>query len=293
MSTQTAQAIKGRYSPGTIDGGRAFVEWELKEGRFSMSGEVWDRQGGDITMGGQCIDEIAKAFPNDKKLQRMAAIWQRWHLNDMKAGSLRQESWLREHTKEAEAHRGDHYEWASAALTAAGLNPDSEYRYTGEGAANVSQPGGYKYGSAWVKDPLPASVVLEIQLWGQGGAAEPKPFADFINDRRITLILHEGGTKDNARQFRAVLKMGDHRLIIPQYHQGLGINGDPTAGDILRAVVLDAALVDGSSFEDFCANLGYDTDSRKAEKVYAACKREAADLMEFLGAEDYAFVTGS
>lgn len=62
------------------------VEWELKDGRFTMSAEIWQQNTRDILRGGQCVDEIAKLFPNDAKLQRMCKIWERWHLNDMRAG---------------------------------------------------------------------------------------------------------------------------------------------------------------------------------------------------------------
>lgn len=62
------------------------VEWELKDGRFSMSAQIWQQNKRDILVGGQCVDEVAKLFPNDAKLQRMCKIWERWHLNDMRAG---------------------------------------------------------------------------------------------------------------------------------------------------------------------------------------------------------------
>lgn len=62
------------------------VEWELKDGKFSMTAEIWQQNKRDILMGGQCVDEVAKLFPNDAKLQRMCKIWERWHLNDMRPG---------------------------------------------------------------------------------------------------------------------------------------------------------------------------------------------------------------
>lgn len=35
----------------------------------------------------------------------------------------------------------------------------------------------------------------------------------------------------------------------------------------------DDAVCGSYSFEDFCSDLGYDTDSRKAEKTWKTCKR--------------------
>lgn len=43
----------------------------------------------------------------------------------------------------------------------------------------------------------------------------------------------------------------------------------PTAYDILASVSMQAS--DQESFEDFCANFGLDTDSRKAESTYKEC----------------------
>lgn len=44
----------------------------------------------------------------------------------------------------------------------------------------------------------------------------------------------------------------------------------PTEYDVLTCITKS----DPGSFEDFCGEFGYDTDSRKAEKTYKAVKRE-------------------
>ena len=64
----------------------AFITWDFDGKNFSMCAEVWNARKTDILMGGQCVAEVAAMFPDDKKAQRMAAIWKRWHLNDMKEG---------------------------------------------------------------------------------------------------------------------------------------------------------------------------------------------------------------
>lgn len=47
---------------------------------------------------------------------------------------------------------------------------------------------------------------------------------------------------------------------------------DPSLGDVLGALVMDAFSVNsGESFDDWCESIGYDTDSRKAERMYRAC----------------------
>lgn len=144
-----------KYSLGKVDyldhGRRdceAAITWELKDGRFSMCAEIWNARHTDIYQGGQCVDTVAAYAPHDKKAKRMVEVWKRWHLNDMRAGSPAQEQYLREHPI-SYVYPTSHYDKASEVLEAAGLNPDN----------------GYKYGSAWLREDLPADVLAEIRSW--------------------------------------------------------------------------------------------------------------------------------
>lgn len=65
------------------------------------------------------------------------------------------------------------------------------------------------------------------------------------------------------------------------------IPNKPTLTDVLYSLVSDAQTVSYSAgFEDWCADLGYDDDSRSAEKTYRACQdiffqlRQLGDLDE-------------
>ena len=51
----------------------------------------------------------------------------------------------------------------------------------------------------------------------------------------------------------------------------------PTAASVLHSLLLDATSAD-ENFYDWCANFGYDTDSRKALNIYEACCIARADL---------------
>ena len=55
----------------------------------------------------------------------------------------------------------------------------------------------------------------------------------------------------------------------------------PTMYDIVCCVCKD----DPESFEDWCANFGYDTDSRKALDTYLACQKQAEDFRRLCGAD--------
>lgn len=53
------------------------------------------------------------------------------------------------------------------------------------------------------------------------------------------------------------------------------IPNKPTLADVMCGLVGDAQCVaDGQTFEDFADELGYDTDSREAERVYNGCRDE-------------------
>ncbi len=57
----------------------------------------------------------------------------------------------------------------------------------------------------------------------------------------------------------------------------------PGAKDVIASLVMDSSVLDESSFEDWASNLGYDTDSRKAESIYRACLDLALKLRNGLG----------
>ena len=61
----------------------------------------------------------------------------------------------------------------------------------------------------------------------------------------------------------------------------------PTAGSVLCSLLLDASGAD-ENFHDWCANYGYDTDSRKALDIYEACCIIRADVNKFFTATERA-----
>lgn len=60
----------------------------------------------------------------------------------------------------------------------------------------------------------------------------------------------------------------------------------PELADVLDSLIVDASCYDNArSFEDFCGDLGYDTDSRKALAMYEACRTTADWLTSLVGGE--------
>ena len=61
----------------------------------------------------------------------------------------------------------------------------------------------------------------------------------------------------------------------------------PTAASVLYSLLLDASGAD-ENFYDWCADYGYDTDSRKALATYEACCIIRADVNKFFTATERA-----
>ena len=59
----------------------------------------------------------------------------------------------------------------------------------------------------------------------------------------------------------------------------------PSPADVLHSLMLDATAIE-QGFEDWCADLGYDTDSRKAFETYLACQ-ESGKLAQYLLRGEY------
>lgn len=132
--------VEIRNKPGATD-------WDTIEKvnnvpELSMSGSIWDGRHYDNVSGGQNLDEILYFFPGNKKLKRLVDIWEEYHLNDMRAGTKRQT----EAIKQA-GSRHLNYDEAVQLLMSKGLYIDN----------------GYKYGSAWLYQPIPKEIIAEVK----------------------------------------------------------------------------------------------------------------------------------
>lgn len=57
----------------------------------------------------------------------------------------------------------------------------------------------------------------------------------------------------------------------------------PDSADVLASLLMDSGVLDSSNFEEWASDLGYDTDSRKAESIYRACLEIALKMRNGLG----------
>jgi hypothetical protein len=57
----------------------------------------------------------------------------------------------------------------------------------------------------------------------------------------------------------------------------------PSVSDVMYSLLMDAEAIDHPSFEDWAQDFGYETDSRKAEKIYLACLDHGLKLRAMFG----------
>ena len=120
------------------------VKVELKEGDiFSACAFVWNIYQTDIICGGQCLDEIKKYIHN-KTFNIIYRLWKLYHLNDLHAGTKKQEKALKQKFGGVNANKYDE---------------QCEYLKS----INLYNDNGYKFGTGWLKEEIPASDVFEIK----------------------------------------------------------------------------------------------------------------------------------
>lgn len=74
---------------------------------------------------------------------------------------------------------------------------------------------------------------------------------------------------------------GTTRQVTLPYRMGMGLDPyEMRAADVVSSVALDAQLGE-LDFDEFCSELGYDTDSRKAHASWRECQRSAQRFERF------------
>jgi hypothetical protein len=85
-----------------------------------------------------------------------------------------------------------------------------------------------------------------------------------------------------SNAWRVVLKMGRRQLTTPFYTGPMA--GEPNASDVLGCLISDTTGYEGvRNFDHWCAEYGYEPDSRRAEHTYKAIEQQAVKLRRFLG----------
>lgn len=83
-----------------------------------------------------------------------------------------------------------------------------------------------------------------------------------------------------SRHYRVNMKRGD-KIFTFHYSMGPAHTSGPDDADMFASLLLDSSGIECScDFEDWCSDMGYDADSRRAERIYNACKEVAAQLSD-------------
>lgn len=106
-------------------------------------------------------------------------------------------------------------------------------------------------------------------------------------DRTASPTKEEQQWQDSAFHYKVTLKHGPKRFTT-FYSAGSGAPEPPEADEVLDSLASEASSYEDSrDFEDWAANNEYDTDSRRAERMYHAVKGIAEKLKNFLGEDLY------
>lgn len=98
--------------------------------------------------------------------------------------------------------------------------------------------------------------------------------------------MADGDWAKRAHHWKCVLHFKRRQLTT---YFSSGGDAEPVVDDTLECLVLDASTVENTrDFEEWASDLGYDADSRSAERTFRACEDGAAKLKSFLGDDLYA-----
>lgn len=167
--------------------GPLFITIEYTDGRLSLCGVEAPLKNGDARGEcGQCehlLNELVTwAHTYDKPMtEKLFKIWERWHLNDMKAGCFHQRNaeWdkkpidpskpLNAYGKHFEGQRTD--SWNMLTWVTRAEHP--------QGLLSFPCPVcGYKYGSKWLKESVPDGVIEWLFTLPPGDRVIPTAWTD-------------------------------------------------------------------------------------------------------------------
>lgn len=160
--------MRNRDIPLPNNSGKVRVEITTKNGKdcLSLTGGIYepgmphiDRH---LISCGQVKDRLRGEYPNNEAVTRLAALWDRWHLNDMRAGCEHQRAlgWDKEPidpsrptTAYGRFGRNSVNSWNLKAWLPANLGG-----YLGRPCPEC----GYRCGTAWLHEDLPPEVAEEL-----------------------------------------------------------------------------------------------------------------------------------
>lgn len=153
----------------------------------------------------------------------------------------------------------------------------------------------YTYGHAWLYEPLPPEVIPELRKLLQDPVQVLSPEAENrarweklgikMSVERADSNPHMPDSRDHIMDhWKCTLQWRRKRLTVV-FSQGEAFGGkEPDINSVLKTLIDDAASFESAAgFENWAAEYGYDSDSRKAEALYKAVEHQVHRLERFLG----------
>ena len=95
--------------------------------------------------------------------------------------------------------------------------------------------------------------------------------------------VSDGDWREKAHGYR--VKLGyKGRALTTDFWMGPANTSEPDAYGVLDCLMSDMQAGD-QSFDEFCSEFGYDTDSRTAEEIWKACRTMAPKVRRFLSGD--------
>jgi hypothetical protein len=168
---------------------------------------------------------------------------------------------------------------------------------------NLSKYLDYELRPTWKAEAEKAKAILALPPWSdvtpeQKDAATYHTLESFIKRNGLSMATEKAAENPNMTDFdgdnwKVTLRVengkGGCRRMTSYYSMGSGHGGrEPKLKEVIECLASDAASVENSrSMEEWARDLGYDEDSRKAEKIFKACQKGAEKLKTLLGMELY------
>ena len=111
---------------------------------LSICGNIWNSKHSDIICGGQCLDEIKCYFRNNRTFKEVYRLWKLYHLNDLHAGTKKQEEFL---------HNNNIKNWANNYKEVCKILEKN----------NLLYDDGVKFGSTWHYWAIPEIDLMKIK----------------------------------------------------------------------------------------------------------------------------------
>jgi len=137
----TVEAYGHKRAPVSVS---VKLSWDEEENKrvYSAMGYIGNESYGSC---GQILEEIAGYRKDSELFMKLYTFWQAWHLNDLHAGTPRQEAALDEYRKESGVHND--YKKDCEYLSSIGLYEDE----------------GHRYGTNWLYRHIPDDVWADMK----------------------------------------------------------------------------------------------------------------------------------